>query len=505
VLPGEVAFRLYDTFGVPYEFIEDTAATQDVRVDKAGYDLAMEAQRDKARKGGTFGSKKGEEFALPPDEAGGELKSAGDQFEGYTTTRVSGVPVMALFDEQRQPAEALTTGQTGYVALAKTPFYLEAGGQVSDAGRIFSEVTQASAAVEGLARIGPGLPRAHRVRVTSGTLRPRDIVTAEVDADVRNATRRNHTATHLLHAALREVLGTHVTQKGSLVAPDRLRFDFAHFQPVTREELDRIERIVNSQIALNTTVTTEVRSTQEAIEAGAMALFGEKYGDKVRVVSVPGFSLELCGGTHVAATGDIGFFVILSESGVAAGVRRIEAVTGALAVEWAQQLRATLARLVDTLHVNEDQALGAIERLQSESKRLSREVTQLKTTAAMGGGGAVDGGDTVEVAGVKLARRKVSGLDKDALRALADSLKAKIKTGVVVLACENDGKVQIIVAVTADLTSRVKAGQIVKEIAPIVGGSGGGRPDFAEAGGKQPERIDEMLAASEGTVTKLLQ
>ena len=292
--------------------------------------------------------------------------------------------------------------------------------------------------------------------------------------------------------------------EGVVVAPDRLRFDFAHFQPVAREELDRIERIVNEQIVRNTPVTTAVRSTQEAIDAGAMALFGEKYGDKVRVVSVPGFSLELCGGTHVSATATSGLRDPL-EGGVAAGVRRIEAVTGALALQWAQHLRATLARLVDTLHVNEDQALVAIERLQSESKRLSREVTQLKTTAAMGGGGTADGHDTVEVAGVKLARRKVTGLDKDALRALADSLKAKIKSGVVVLASENDGKVQIIVAVTPDLTSRIKAGQIVKEIAPIVGGGGGGRPDFAEAGGKQPERIDEMLTASEETVSKLLK
>jgi alanyl-tRNA synthetase len=504
ILPGEAAFRLYDTFGVPYEFIEDTAATQDVRVDKAGFELAMAAQRDKARAGSAFGSKKGEEFALPPDDVVGELEGVGDQFEGYSTTSVTGVPVMALFDEQQQTVESLAAGQLGYAALARTPFYLEAGGQVSDSGRIFSDTTSASATVEGLARIRPGLPRAHRVKVTSGSLRAHEIVTAEVDADIRDATRRNHTATHLLHAALREVLGIHVTQKGSLVAPDRLRFDFAHFQPVTGDELQRIERIVNAQIVRNTPVTTEVRSTQEAIEAGAMALFGEKYGDKVRVVSVPGFSLELCGGTHVGATGDIGFFVVLSEGGVAAGVRRIEAVTGARAVEWAQHQRAALARLVEVLHVNEDQALNAIERLQAEAKRLSREVTRLKTTAAMGGGGHGDGGETVEVSGVKLARRRVSGLDKDALRALADSLKAKIKSGVVVLASENDGRVQIIVAVTPDLTGRIKAGQIVKEIAPIVGGGGGGRPDFAEAGGKLPERIDEMLAASEGTVSNLL-
>ena len=503
VLAGAAAFQLYDTFGVPYDFIEDTAATQGVTVDRDGFDRAMEGQRDKARAGSAFGDGKraGDEFAVA-DEA--PLKSAGDQFDGYTSTRVGGVPIVAIFDETRQPVDTLTEGRTGYVALARTPFYLEAGGQVSDSGRIVSEAGGGSAVVEGLVRIRPGLPRAHRVRVTSGALRVRDLVTAEVDAETRNATRRNHTATHLLHAALRQVLGTHVKQAGSLVAPDRLRFDFVHFQPLTRDELDRIERIVNEQIRRNAPVQTEVRSTQEAIAAGAMALFGEKYGDKVRVVSVPDFSLELCGGTHVAATGDIGFFAIVAEGGVAAGVRRIEAVTGAGAVEWAQHQRATLERILDALHAGEAQAVDAIEKLQTESKRLAREATQLKTKLAMGGGGAGEADEAIDVAGVKLARRKVSDLDKDALRGLADSLKAKIKSGVIVLASVNDGKVQIVVAVTPDLTGRIKAGQVVKEIAPIVGGGGGGRPDFAEAGGKDPNKIDEMLVATEAVVAKLL-
>jgi len=289
------------------------------------------------------------------------------------------------------------------------------------------------------------------------------------------------------------------------VAPDRLRFDFVHFQAVTRAELDRIEGIVNAQIYRNTPVTTEVRPTEEAIAAGAMALFGEKYGDSVRVVSVPGFSMELCGGTHVGATGDIGFFVIVSEGGVAAGVRRIEAFTGAGAVRWAQQQRSTLTSVLETLHVPAEQAVDAIEKVQSEHKRLAREITQLKTRVAMGGGASAGGDDTVEVSGVKLARRKVADLDKDALRGLADSLKDRLESGVVVLASANDGKVQIVVAVTPDLTSRVKAGAIVKEIAPIVGGGGGGRPDFAEAGGKQPDKIDEMLKASEGVLARMLE
>jgi alanyl-tRNA synthetase len=416
---------------------------------------------------------------------------------------LTSVPIVGLFDAARHPVDTLASGQGGYVALARTPFYVEAGGQVSDVGRLYGEATDASASVDGLVRIGPGLPRAHRVLVTAGTLHLRDRVTAEVDADLRNATRRNHTATHLLHAALRQVLGGHVKQEGSLVAPDRLRFDFFHFQAVTREEQEVIERIVNEQIRANSPVQTDVRPTAEAIASGAMALFSEKYGDMVRVVNIPGFSTELCGGTHVSATGDIGFFAILAEGGVAAGVRRIEAVTGAGAVQWAQQQRAALARLIDALHVNEDQAVETVGKLQAEAKRLAREVTQLKMKLALGSPQS-NTDDTVEVGGVRLARRKVEGLDKDALRQLADSLKVKVRSGVVVLASANDGRVQIVVAVTPDLTQRVKAGQIVKEIAPIVEGGGGGRPDFAEAGGKRPDKIDEMLETSKAVLARLL-
>jgi alanyl-tRNA synthetase len=467
-------------------------------VDKAGYEGAMEGQRDKARaKSGFGGTKDTKTFAIAP---GGH---EGDVFEGYTTTAVTGIPIVAMWNEDRQPVEQLAQAQSGYVGLAKTPFYLEAGGQVSDSGQIVN-ASGAVAVVEGLAKTGAGMPRAHHVKVTTGTFKLRDIVTAEVNAEVRDATRRNHTATHLLHAALRQVLGPHVKQAGSLVAPDRLRFDFVHFQPVTREELDRIERLVNEQIYRNTAVVTDVDvSPEQAIAAGAMALFGEKYGDKVRVVKIPGFSAELCGGTHVRATGDIGLFVVIAESGVSAGVRRIEAVTGAGAVAWAQQQRASLDAVVHALNVNPDQAVQAVERLQADGRRLAREVTDLKTKLATGGGTSAQD-ETVDVAGIKLARRKLTDIDKDALRGVADSLKAKIKTGVVVLAAGNDGKVQIVVAVTPDLTSRIKAGQIVKEIAPIVGGGGGGRPDFAEAGGKQPEKIDEMLEASKTVIEKLL-
>jgi alanyl-tRNA synthetase len=502
VLSGEAAFRLYDTFGVPYDFIEDTAATQDVRVDKDAYDRAMEAQRGKARAGSAFGGgKKTQEFELTESAT---LQQIGDRFEGYATTEVDDARVVALFDDRRQAVDSLGADTNGYVALDHTPFYVEAGGQVSDTG-LLAAATGGQATVDRMSRLGSGLPRAHHVHVTSGALHVGDPVRAEVDATLRNATRRNHTATHLVHAALRNVLGSHVKQAGSLVAPDRLRFDFVHFQPVTRDEMTRIERIVNEQIYRNTPVTTEVRSTEEAIASGAMALFGEKYGDTVRVVSIPGFSVELCGGTHVSATGDIGFFAIVAESGVAAGVRRIEALTGAGAVEWAQQQRAALSSVLDTLHVPAEQATDAIEKLQSESKRLAREVTQLKTKLAMGGGSAASEDDTIQVNGVDVIRRKVEDLDKDAVRGLVDSLKGKVKSGIVLVASVYADKVQMVAAVTPDLTNRIKAGQIIKELAPIVGGGGGGRPDFAEAGGKKPERTDEMLETARPVIARLLE
>ncbi|MDE3153968.1 MAG: alanine--tRNA ligase [Acidobacteriota bacterium] len=502
VLSGEAAFRLYDTFGVPYDFIEDTAATQGVTVDRPAFDRAMEGQREKARAGSSFdAAKRGEAFLFTADTDREALVRIGDHFEGYTTTIVKGVPVVALFDGQHRQVGALDAGTTGYVLLERTPFYLEAGGQVSDVGTLSG--AGAEAVVEGVVRVAPGVPRAHRIRVEQGRLQVRDLVTAEADTQVRDATRRNHTATHLLHAALRQVLGTHVKQAGSLVAPDRLRFDFVHFQAVTNEERDRIEQIVNEQVVKNTPVQTDVRSTQEAIAAGAMALFGEKYGDQVRVVSVPGFSMELCGGTHVRATGDIGLFVITQEGGVAAGVRRIEALTGLGALQWAQDQRAAVDRILGALHVGPDLAVESIEKLQSEQKKLTREVTDLKTKLAMGGGGGT-AAETVEVAGVKLARRRVAGLDKNALRQLADSLKDQLKSGIVVIASENDDKVAIVVSVTPDLHKRVPAGQVVKQIAPIVGGGGGGRPDFAEAGGRHPEKIDEMLAATTDVVGALL-
>jgi alanyl-tRNA synthetase len=350
-----------------------------------------------------------------------------------------------------------------------------------------------------------GTPRLHRIRLTQGTLHERDLITAEVDVVTRDATRRNHTATHLLHAALRRVLGTHVKQAGSLVAPDRLRFDFVHASAVTREQTVDIERIVNEQIYRNSPVVTEERSTEEAISAGAMALFGEKYGERVRVVSIPGFSMELCGGTHCRATGDIGFFAIVSEGGVAAGVRRIEAVTGAAAVRFHQTTRATLTDVLEVLGTSPDRARAAVEQLQAETKRLAREISRIKVEGARTQRGPASGTiEQTEFAGGIFVAQQASGLAKEELRQLADAHRDRIKKGVVVIGSSADGRVSLVVAVTKDLVPRVHAGQIVKQIAPIVDGTGGGRPDFAEAGGKDPTRIVEALAEARRLSAQLL-
>ena len=429
-----------------------------------------------------------------------------EEFVGYDSTRVSEVPILALFNDAGHQVEAIEKGARGYVALARTPFYLEAGGQVSDIGVIGGP--SASARVIGLVRT-PNWPRLHLVEVSSGTLHSGDTVSAEVSDDVRDATRRNHTATHLLHAALRQVLGTHVKQSGSLVAPDRLRFDFAHFSAVTSAAArgDRAHR--EPPHLRNAPVQTEVRSTEEAIASGAMALFGEKYGDRVRVVSVPGVSVELCGGTHVRATGDIGLFVITEEGGVAAGVRSIEALTGEGAVAWAQQQRARLTAVLEGLSTTAEQAPEAIQRLQADARRLAREVDQLKLKLALGGGerssGAAGDQDAQIVAGVKLIACRVEGLEKGALRQLSDSLRDRVGSGVVVIASHNDGKVSLVIAVTKDLVNRIQAGRLVKDLAPIVGGGGGGRPDFAEAGGKDASRISELLSAAPRVLESHLQ
>jgi alanyl-tRNA synthetase len=499
IVNGDVAFRLYDTYGLPKDFIEDMIDDRKLSLDREAFDAAMKGQREKARAKSKFGTAAaGEDAAFQP-RAG--VQSLPDAFRGYDATSVN-TQVVELLGSNRQSVDTLGQGEEGFVALSETPFYLQAGGQVSDVGTVTGP--QGEATVSAVTRAAD-LPRFHQVKVTRGSLKYRDLVTASVDVARRDAIRRNHTATHLLHAALRQVLGSHVKQAGSLVAPDRLRFDFVHFSAITRDQLLEIERIVNEQVLRNTPVQTDVKDTQEAIAAGAMALFGEKYGDRVRVVSIPGFSTELCGGTHVRATGDIGLFAIVAESGVAAGTRRIEAITGLESVKAFQRDRDELAQVASALNARPGEVPARIAALHDENKRLARELQQAKMKAAIGGGAAAGQPDeAIEVSGVKLIAREVGGLDKSALRDLVDRHRDQIKSGVVVIASPSDGKLAIVVGVTPDLTKKAPAGEIVKQLAPLVGGRGGGRADFAEAGGKDASKIAEMLAASRGVVEKLL-
>ena len=506
VLSGDAAFRLYDTFGLPYDFIEDTAATQDVAVDREGYERAMAVQRTKARSGQTFALRTKDSdvaWTMEGDRAD-ELAQMRDQFDGYDRTRVPDAQVVAVFASSGREVSELREGESGYIALSKTPFYLESGGQVSDVG--FIRGTDGQATVDGLLRVRDlrhDQPRRHHVILESGRIGNGDIVTAEVDAEARDATRRNHTATHLLHAALREVLGGHVKAAGR----SWRRIACGSIRPFPGRHC---RRTGNGSSASSTTRfaatprwTRRNGSRTRPWRPARWRCSAKAWRDGAR--------RQRAGLQHGVVRRDAcprnrrhRFLRPGRGERRRRGRPPIEAVTGEGAAQWAQQQRASLVRLVSALHVHEDQAVETVAWLLADNKRLAREATQLKTKLALGGGSPAEGDGAIEIGGVKLARRRVSGLDKDALRGLADSLKAQIKSGVVIIASENDGKVQIVVAVTSDLTSRVKAGQIVKEIAPLVGGGGGGRPDFAEAGGKQPEKIDEMLGASEGVVARFL-
>ncbi len=503
LVPGDEVFRLYDSLGVPLDFAQDLAEQRGLAIDSQAVDAAMQGQRARARANTKF---KGGGAAAYPAAVIERLKHVGDLFTGYERLEESSATVLEILAVSEgphspdQPVDVAVQGGEYWVHLDRTPFYLHAGGQESDTGQVLTQ-DGLVADVVSVEPAPPGCPRKHGIVVVAGSLKKGDTVRAVVDRDRRDAIRRNHTATHLLHAALRQTLGTHVRQAGSLVAPDRLRFDFAHFSAMTDEERAAVERIVSAQVLRNTPVTTEVKSTDDAIKGGVMALFGEKYGDKVRVVGIEGFSTELCGGIHVSATGDIGPFVITEESGVAAGVRRIEALTGTGAVAHLQRTQSILSRTVQLLNVSADQAADAVARLQADAKRLSRENEQLKMKLAIGGGGRGEDDGVETIGDAQFVARRVTGLEKGALRGLADSLRDRLKRGVVVIAADNDGKVHLLVAVTKDLTDRVKAGQLVKDLAPLIGGKGGGRPDFAEAGGSDPAGIGEMLTRARALVT----
>ncbi len=430
-------------------------------------------------------------------------------FKGYETTKIEDANVTALVKGDAE-VESLSEGDEGEVVLDQTPFYAESGGQVGDIGSFINPPAHAGGTVL-IAQVVDTFSPAqglivHKVRIEKGTVKVGDTVTAEVDVEKRDATRRNHTATHLVHAALREVLGAHVKQAGSVVSPNYLRFDFTHYQPMTEDEVQEVERLVNEQVLRNVKVDTDVMPVEEAMRSGAMALFGEKYSGMMRVLTVPGFSKELCGGTHVRATGDIGVFKITSDESIASGVRRIRAVTGFDAYERFREDEKLIEETVASLRTSRAELPQVIGKLQDELKKARREAEELKMKIASGAiGGATSNGDEArEVAGVKVLAKEASGLDAAGMRQLSDTLLDRIKSGVVVLGRTNDGKVSLIVRTSADLTKKVPAGQVIKELAPIIGGRGGGKADMAEGGGSQPEKLNEALQASYGVIEKML-
>jgi alanyl-tRNA synthetase len=479
VIPGDTVFKLYDTYGFPADLTADIARERGLTIDQAGFDVAMEEQRRRSQEASKFGV----------DVRGGTTVDARTAFQGYEGLESEG-RVAALL-KGGSPADELRSGEEGEVVLDRTPFYAEAGGQVGDTGTL----TGAGSRFVVHDTIKRSAAHSHLGRVSDGTIRVGDLLRAQVDGERRRAVALNHTATHLLHAALRQKLGTHVQQKGSLVAPDRLRFDFSHFQPVTAAELTDIERLVNAQIRLNSPAETELMGYENAVAAGAMALFGEKYDKDVRVLRVGDFSMELCGGTHVQRAGDIGLFKILSESGVASGVRRIEAITGEAAIEYVEHNDALLRDLAQLLRGSREDVKDKVQDALERIRQMEKEVRTLKDRLASGQGADLASG-AVDIGGVKIVATKVEGADAGALRNAVDRLKDRLKSAVVVLASvEGPEKVVLVAGVTADQTGRIKAGELAGVIAAKVGGRGGGRPDFAQAGGNNPAALDAALAS----------
>ena len=475
-LPGELIFRLYDTHGFPLDLTNDIARERDLELDIEGFEKAMDEQREKSRQGSSFAVEGQVRFDL----------DGSTEFLGYTHLDASAV-VVALAKDGEQ-VDALTAGDSGIVVLNQTPFYAESGGQQGDRGSLTSAI--GSYQVMGTKKFGSHF--GHEGKLGLGELKVGDTVNARVEGPRRQATALNHSATHLLHAALRTVLGDHVTQKGSLVTHERTRFDFSHPQPVTAEELIAIESMVNREIRQNEVVETRVMPIEEAKAAGAMALFGEKYDDEVRVLSMGDFSVELCGGTHVARTGDIGLFKILSEGGVASGVRRVEGVTGEGALEQVVALEATLDQAAALLKTGADSIVSKIEQMTERLKGTEREVDALKMKlATQAGGDLLD--DVVDVCGVQCLVASLDGQDPKTLRDTLDRVKNRLSQGVVVLATVRDGKVNLIAGVTDNLTDRVKAGDLIGFVAAQVGGRGGGRADMAQAGGTEPASLPNAM------------
>ena len=495
ILPGDVAFKLYDTFGFPLDLTADILRVEKVAIDEDGFEACMEEQRQKARehwKGSGEEAIAGIYRQLIEDG----LRT---RFTGYDAQTGQGEVLAILLDGQ--PVASAPQGAKVEIVTSVTPFYGESGGQTGDQGTIATP--DARVTVSDTRKPLPEL-FVHVGEITAGTLRTGDIATLDIDRERRQATALNHTATHLLQAALIEVLGDHVKQAGSLVTPERLRFDFIHFSAMSAEELEMVETLVNRHIRGNTAVNTREMAHDEAVTEGATALFGEKYGDKVRVVKVGDISMELCGGTHARASGDIGLFKILQEAGIAAGVRRIEAVTGVRALEVIRDQERTLDQLAALVKTERPQLENRLRKLLEHQRELERELESLQARLnADQAGDLLD--QATEVAGIKIVRGRVDNLDGKALRELADQVRDRLPSGVLILGSAHDGKAGLLVAVTKDLTKRLQAGALIKQLAPMVGGGGGGRPDLAQAGGSKPELLSEALAAAPQLIAQSLE
>jgi alanyl-tRNA synthetase len=484
-IPGAVAFKLYDTFGLALDEQEDMARERGFSIDRTAFDREMEQQRDRAR-----ASWKGAEKGAVVPAYQKLLEQGRTKFLGYTdlesTSRVIGLL------REKLAVDEIPEGAHGELVFDQTPFYAETGGQLGDRGALYSAEGNKVAEVE---TVFPGVPglSVHRI-LALAPIHLDDVLRAEVAAPLRDSTRRNHTATHLLHASLRQVLGRHVKQAGSVVEPGRLRFDFTHYAAMDRAELEEVERLMNEQILRNQGVETTILPLDQAIATGAMALFGEKYGEEVRVVTVPGFSRELCGGTHVRRTGDIGVCKIVYEGSISAGVRRIEAITGEAALRQYQETSGALRRIAEMVRASEPELVEHVEKLLANERMLTKQVDQLKEKLAQSAVGALEA-QARTVNGARVLAARIDGMDRQQMRSLADSLRNRWKSAVVVLASTVDGSVAIVAAVTRDLTSKVQAGKLVSALAQATGGKGGGRPDMAEGGGKDAGALASALEA----------
>jgi len=475
-LDGETAFRLYDTYGFPVDLTADVCRERNIKVDEAGFEAAMEEQRRRARESSGFGADYNAMIRV----------DGASEFKGYDHLELNG-KVTALFIDGKA-VDSVSAGQEAVVILDQTPFYAESGGQVGDKGEL--KGAGFSFAVSDTQKYGQAI--GHIGKVASGSLKVGDAVQADVDEARRQRIRLNHSATHLMHAALRQVLGTHVAQKGSLVNDKALRFDFSHFEAMKPEEIRAVEDLVNAQIRRNLAIETNIMDIDAARASGAMALFGEKYEDDVRVVRMGDYSTELCGGTHAKRTGDIGFFKIIAESGIAAGVRRIEAVTGKSAIDLMHQLGEQIEEAAALVKGDQFSIADKVRQVLDKAKMMERELEQLKAKLAAQAGNDLLS-QVIDINGQKVLVAALEGVDPKSLRGMLDELKNQMKSGVVLLATSSDGKVNLIAGVTNDLTGKVKAGELVNLVAQQVGGKGGGRPDMAQAGGTQPEAVPAAL------------